>query len=592
MIDCSKPATGGTRRDTRGSNSGRSEIHRFLCLIWQRLSAHEPVAVRGAALWVLFACGACLPAWASAEPAPASGADGRDTAVALNYCRAAFHRIRRNPSQRVLVEERERILNNLNLNRIADEEVIRLYTAVLDEIGDIQIAEKERDVVHRKHGRVFFQQLAGNSLAFGMQLAAGQMVAAARTGAGSWWDYRTMVFNREVDTWKIEKERMESVLGKSSQFLDTFWKLARKRDIPDDWLVRENDLDRLEEALQIADLPTRLRVLKRMDRFLETYPPYLYYVGRTQQQMGQLFAAAKTYEQLVQLGAGHFRKDELLAAALANQAVIQAYLQQPHAAETARRALGYSAEVWQANLMCASVLGRAGDFQTAEDAVLRNLDVGLERDYSRVSLAWLYYSSGHQRKLAGLLENPDVVRGLPAALLVACAGCFEPDALPAPVTAWLEESLDGCVDLKFGKDDFILRATPAWQLESAQVTLELAGRRFSQPRLVATETHLELHFARVAELGAPLSGRTLAEEPAVEVAYAEGPTLRLRLQRGAAAASSARSYVIPPATARTERPVLPPRGGTLHIAAVESLESQVTVRPYVKDGPTSSALVR
>ena len=42
----------------------------------------------------------------------------RATAVALNYCRTSFHRIRRHPNKQVLVEERERILDNLNLNGI------------------------------------------------------------------------------------------------------------------------------------------------------------------------------------------------------------------------------------------------------------------------------------------------------------------------------------------------------------------------------------------------------------------------------------------------------------------------------------------
>ena len=66
------------------------------------------------------------------------------TAVALNYCKAAFHRIRKNPSKQVMHQEQTEILNNLNLSGIADREVIQLYTAVVDEIHLIQIAEKER----------------------------------------------------------------------------------------------------------------------------------------------------------------------------------------------------------------------------------------------------------------------------------------------------------------------------------------------------------------------------------------------------------------------------------------------------------------
>jgi len=63
-----------------------------------------------------------------------------------------------------------------------------------------------------------------------------------------------------------------------------------------------------------------------MEGFMECYPPYWYYVARTQQSMGQLFAANETYEKLVRIGNGHFRKDEMLAAGMANRSIIQAFL--------------------------------------------------------------------------------------------------------------------------------------------------------------------------------------------------------------------------------------------------------------------------
>ena len=56
----------------------------------------------------------------------------RTTAVALNYCRAALHRIRRQADKSVFLEEQTRILNNLDLNRIEDPEVISLYKSILD----------------------------------------------------------------------------------------------------------------------------------------------------------------------------------------------------------------------------------------------------------------------------------------------------------------------------------------------------------------------------------------------------------------------------------------------------------------------------
>ena len=45
---------------------------------------------------------ATTPAAPSATPASSSAADAKQTAVALNFCRAAFHRIRKEPTRLVL----------------------------------------------------------------------------------------------------------------------------------------------------------------------------------------------------------------------------------------------------------------------------------------------------------------------------------------------------------------------------------------------------------------------------------------------------------------------------------------------------------
>ena len=64
-------------------------------------------------LCLALACAAILSGvetQATAADAP-KNPDSRDrsTAVALNYCRASFHRIRKNPSKRVMLEEQEKL---------------------------------------------------------------------------------------------------------------------------------------------------------------------------------------------------------------------------------------------------------------------------------------------------------------------------------------------------------------------------------------------------------------------------------------------------------------------------------------------------
>ncbi len=126
-------------------------------------------------------------------------------------------------------------------------------------------------------------------------------------------------------------------MTRSSTFLDSFWKLSRKNEIPDRWLLRDQDLDQLSDTLEEEDSERRLRMLARLERFMECYPPYWYYVARTQQQLGNNEDAMQTFERLTEIGQGHFRQDDMLASSMANMALIQESQQDPEAPRTAAR---------------------------------------------------------------------------------------------------------------------------------------------------------------------------------------------------------------------------------------------------------------
>jgi hypothetical protein len=473
------------------------------------------------------------PAPAAQTPAQKQAEFERDrtaTAVALNYCRASFHRIRKYPTKQVMLQEQTQILNNLNLSGVGDREVIQLYTAVLDEIHLVQIAEKEREAFESRHRREFHQRLFANTLLFGSEVATGQFVGAVRTGANSWWDYRATEDRKETDVWRVEKIRMKTVVSKSSTFLDTLWQMARKKQIPDSWLIRGSDLDRLEAALRVERPRQRLRVLKRMERFMTHFPPYWYYVARTQQQLGQLFAALKTYDRMTEIAAGHFRNDELLAAGLANQAMIQAHLGQPSAPLTAQRALKHSSSCWEANLICARVLADAGQAARAEDAILTNLDTNLERKRSLVHLLSLYYRRGDLDKIAARLTDPKVCRDLPVSVLLRCAARLDARKVPATVNLQLAGSLKVMPRRLFGPDDVVVVAGQGWELGEARIVLALNGKTSSiKPRFSRQGSQVVATFSRVAEFGNPLGVVARPPQATLTLEYSDTPRVKLVL---------------------------------------------------------------
>lgn len=486
--------------------------------------------IRAVVVWMMLVVGATL----ARETARAEDdvRSSRAVAVGLNYCRASFHRLRRNPSKRVMFEEQTKILNNLNLNGIGEQDVVTLYTAVLDEIAKEQIAEKEKKVIKEGYQLALRQDLLNRAFVLGAQVSTTQYVAAIRTGCSSWWDYRNLGMGRDVDLWKVDKARMGEVVDKSSRFLDTFWKLAQKRNIQDDWLVRDDDLEKLESALAENSPAVRLRVLQRMERFMQCYPPYWYHLGRTQQALGQLFAAAETYAKLLDLGAGHFRKDEMLASALANQAAIQMFLHQPAAPATARRALEFSNGVWQANLVCARVLVQSEYCAEAEEAILRNLDVDLERTQSYAALISLYCGNQDRSKLAARLNAPELVASLPVPLLLDCAVCLGADKLPTAAQRQLVTSIYVYEQLQFGKNQLVCVAAPSWEMETANVRLQYDGKRLEQVKAQKQRGTSQVNFLVPSQNRTMYASSASQPVPAIdlEIEHPERPAVRLHFK--------------------------------------------------------------
>ncbi|MDA0591128.1 MAG: hypothetical protein O2820_21960 [Planctomycetota bacterium] len=462
----------------------------------------------------------------------------RTTAVALNYCRASFHRIRKYESTQVILEERDKILNNLNLNGIGNEEVIKLYSAVLDEMSQVEIADLEKEVYQEKYKKSLARQVGTSLFIMSAELATISMQNMVRTGVNSWLDYRDTAWTRELDQFKLEKERIQAVVSKSSRFLDTFWKLAQENEIPDRWLIRGTELDQLMVATQEEDLTKRLRILTRMKPYMECYPPYWYYLARTQQGLGQLIEAADTFEELDKVADGHFRRDDMLAASLANLAMIRSHLGRPGAEDAAREALAKSSAVWEANLMCAQVLEKAGEIPDAEDAILRNLDVNLERSSSSVALVGLLYRQNELTRLGEALSDEDLLASLPILSLVQCMQKLGPARTPPAVAMKIRESLRVAVEPRFGQDDLIIACSPGWQSHFAQVSA-LTGDRtpLEKPELTVHPSGDQmLRFRRVVDGTGSLSGM-LVEFQYPDPSGGRNPT-RLQVRLGAPVSKS------------------------------------------------------
>jgi len=283
---------------------------------------------------------------------------------------------------------------------------------------------------------------------------------------------------RDSDEWKVEKSEFTNLMSRSSNFLDSFWRLSQKNDIPDEWLIRDQDLDQLGRVLNERDAAQRLRMLGRMERFMECYPPYWYYVARTQQHLGMNEEALKTYQRLSEVGSGHFRQDDMLASSMANMALLQEFNNDPNAPRTAARVMDYSMRNWESNLICAWVLGRHQDFVSAEELILCNLDEDQEAGQSRVALVSLYYHSENRPKLAALLNDRQVVRDVPIPGLLLCARLLGSDTMPESAQSYLASTLSASVR-RVGRGNAVtLAASPGWKIQDARPEIASGAQVF------------------------------------------------------------------------------------------------------------------
>ena len=71
-----------------------------------------------------------------------------ETAVALNYCHMSLYKIIQYNDRIVLDEEYSEIINNINLTKIKDEEIIELLRSLMDTISQFKLNEGDKKILY------------------------------------------------------------------------------------------------------------------------------------------------------------------------------------------------------------------------------------------------------------------------------------------------------------------------------------------------------------------------------------------------------------------------------------------------------------
>ena len=362
-----------------------------------------------------------IPTFAFAE----SNDDALLSALALNYCRNSLVKIQSYNDRIVLDEEYNNIINNIDLSKINDEEIIELLEDLMDTLSYFKLQEGDKARLMKKHERkvsnAFYSSFSGvtNVIYAGGGNPYAIAAAAVTQVGGAYSNYRKNLgeYREELDDkmWELEKGAIEQINDIQKSFLRNSWVLMKKRDIPDSWRLTDSQLNEYVEILKDENVDRRLRKLKRVSKYFDAYPPYWYYFGVSSMEGKNKSNANEAFNKFDQIRKGFFREDNVYTSALMNKILL---LDPKNDTEEIINLLSkmvdQSTKDWRKNLFAALKYAQCGHFKEAKGLIQINIDNEKNVSLNMRVLGELYMLENNNEKLLAIVDTmveEDRVRG-------------------------------------------------------------------------------------------------------------------------------------------------------------------------------------
>lgn len=231
-------------------------------------------------------------------------------AYALNLCAVSISQIIDSRDLVVLKQERESILNNLNLqNFVKHPALLDVLKRILDTItyleiqaGDMSFIEKEYQ--QKLKNAIWSAVPSPGALFAGGDPASLAIAIVAQIGTG-YMNYRRnksqYALDRERSEWELKRHEIEQLYGLRAQLFETAWKLSLDYDFDDKYRLTQKQLSRFSEAILECDPLKRYERLDVMSDKFSAFPPFWYYKGNSAMEVfrsTQYGSFATSYKQL------------------------------------------------------------------------------------------------------------------------------------------------------------------------------------------------------------------------------------------------------------------------------------------------------
>jgi len=368
---------------------------------------------------------------------------------ALNYCHYSLYKIIKYNDRVVLDQEYNNIINNLNLSKIEDTELIEILKELMDVLTEYKLDEKSKELLEMEYQKNIQADLyssmkktnssvgAGKAVvsvgkAIAMKTAAtaalGAKITAASGGtiapaviaatsaivliqAGTTYrNYKkaTQKFKEELDetVWKLNIKAIKRINEINKKFLVTYWKFLRKYKAPDDWRLTIDQLDDYFSVLKQKNGGRKYRNLVRMEREFKIFPPYWYQRALAAQSLGNKEAVLNSFSNYEKSRADVFRKDKIYASMLTLKVVETNYEENlDELKQNLNEIIQHDPKNFRNRLFVAYKLIEYGLLNEAEKHLQANIDNDKVLSISRKTISDIYSLNNNNDKLQELIQD-------------------------------------------------------------------------------------------------------------------------------------------------------------------------------------------
>jgi hypothetical protein len=261
----------------------------------------------------------------STEQRSTSGAkySPQATAMLLNYCRESLYKIIEFNDRTVLDEEYGKLINNIDITRIQDDEAAKLIEALLRELSALKLNDVERQALADAYNREIrasvltafkgaaFPKMGDVAEVVGTPGAiACQAIVAIASGVGTYKKDIAHKQNQISDRlMELKADELNRLTVLRTQFFDTEYTLYKRYNLPDRLNLKEVQMAQYIKVLADEDSSRRVERLERLKDDFDAFPPFWYQMGKAAQEAGLDDKALEYYAHFESTCAHVFRED-------------------------------------------------------------------------------------------------------------------------------------------------------------------------------------------------------------------------------------------------------------------------------------------